>query len=132
MKGINSKGQSWSIDIALAVVIFIGAFFAFYGLLYSNPNEKTKALKDEAATVIKQVASEDAKLNVINMNEVNISKINQLKNISYDELKSMLRIEGDICLYFEDDKGNIILINESYRGVGSSIINLSGVPCSQK
>lgn len=127
-----SKGQSWSIDIALAVIVFIGGFFMFYLILYSSPNEKAKSLKEEAATVIKQVAAEDAQLNVISMNEVNISKINKLKNINYDELKRMFRIEGDFCLYFEDDKGNLVLINNSYRGVGSALINLSGVPCSQK
>jgi len=132
MKGAMSKGQSWSIDIALAVIVFIGGFFMFYLILYSSPNEKAKSLKEEAATVIKQVAAEDAQLNVISMNEVNISKINKLKNINYDELKRMFRIEGDFCLYFEDDKGNLVLINNSYRGVGSALINLSGVPCSQK
>ena len=58
-------------------------------------------------------------------------KIGELKNLSYHELKSRLRMEGDFCIYFEDEKGNIVLINNSYKGIGASNINISGTPCSQ-
>lgn len=126
------KAQSWSIDIALGVIIFIGAFFIFYALLNSNPNTKANDLREEASIVIKQVTSEGSLIRVVDGNEINISKLNELKNLSYDELKKRLRIEGDFCIYLEDDKGNLVLINNSYRGIGAQSINLSGTPCSQK
>lgn len=126
------KAQSWSIDIALGVVIFMAAFFIFYALLNSSPAEKAGNLKKEASTVIKQVAAEDNPIRIVDNNVVNISKLNQLKNMSYDELKRSLRIEGDFCIYMEDDKGNLVIINNSYKGIGSPNINLSGTPCSQK
>ena len=110
----------------------MAAFFVFYALLNSNPAEKASNLKKEASTVIKQVASEENSLRIVDNNVVNISKLNQLKNMSYDELKRILRIEGDFCIYLEDDKGNIVIINNSYKGIGSPNINLSGTPCSQK
>lgn len=44
----------------------------------------------------------------------------------------MLRIGNDFCIYLEDENGNIVLINDTYRGVGSSNINVSKTPCSQK
>ena len=132
MININQKSQSWSIDIALGVIIFMAAFFIFYTLLNANPNTKANNLKEEASIVIKQVTSEGSLIRVVDGNEINVSKLNELKNISYDELKRMLRIEGDFCIYMEDDKGNLVLINNSYRGIGASSINLSGSPCSQK
>ena len=116
----------------LAAVIFMSSFFIFYALFSEDSNTKISNLRDDASTVIKQVSTADNSLKIINSNEVNVSKIQELKNLSYDELKSRLRIEGDFCIYFEDEKGNIILINNSYKGVGTPNINISGTPCSQK
>ena len=128
----NKKSQSWSIDIIVAVVVFMGAFFLFYTILNSNPNTKASSLKQDASSVIKQIAAEDSSLRVIDNNEVNESKLNELKNLSYDELKRQFRVEGDFCIYMEDDKGNIVLINNSYKGVGTPSIMVGGTPCSQK
>jgi len=119
-------------DIALGVIVFMAAFFIFYSLLNASPNEKSVNLKEEASIVIKQIGSGDASIRFIDNNEVNITKVNELKNLSYDELKRRLRIESDFCIYFEDDKGYIVLINNSYKGIGAPNINLSGTPCSQK
>ena len=132
MIDINTKSQSWSIDIALGIIVFMAAFFIFYSLLNENPNTKAVNLKDDASVIIEQVGSGDALIRIIDNNEVNITKVNELKNLSYDELKRRLRIENDFCIYFEDQKGYIVIINNSYRGIGAPSINLSGVPCSQK
>ena len=132
MVGIKLKAQSWSIDITLGVIIFIAAFFVFYALLNANPDAKARNLQEEASLVIKQIGSEEAPLRIVDNKEINVSRINELKNISYEELKRKLRVEGDFCIYMEDEKGNLVLINNSYKGVGSPDINLSGTPCSQK
>jgi len=101
-------------------------------LLYSNPTNIAKELKDEASTVIKQVAAEDANLKIVDNSEINESRIGHLKNIDYDQLKRLLRVDSDFCIYIEDENGNIMLINDSYKGVGGPIIEISGTPCSQK
>ena len=132
MVKINAKAQTWSVDIILAVIVFMGAFFIFYALLYENSSTKASDLKEEALIVIKQVSSGDSSLRILNKNEINITKINELKNLSYEELKQRLRVEGDFCIYVEDENGNIVLLNNSYKGIGSSSINISGTPCSQK
>lgn len=128
----KSKAQSWSIDIVFGAIIFIGAFFVFYALLSADPNAKVSKLKDEASLVIKKATTEGSEVAIIDNNELNVYKVNQLKNLSYDELKRRLRIESDFCLYFEDEKGYIVLVNNSYKGIGAPGINLSGTPCSQK
>lgn len=129
---INPKAQSWSIDIIIAVVLFIGAFFAFFAFLNQNSNSKAGDLQQDASTIIKQVGAEKSPLNIIENNALNITKMNQLKNISYEELKQMLRVQGDFCIYIEDEQGHIVLVNNSYKGIGSPDINISGTPCSQK
>lgn len=128
----KTKAQSWSIDITLGVIVFLGAFFIFYGLLSSNPNTTAAKLREQASGVINQVASDDSIIRVIDNDEINESKLNELKNLRYDELKGRLRVEGDFCIYLEDDKGYIVLINNTYRGIGAPTINISGTPCDQK
>ena len=132
MVQINQKAQSWSIDVILGVIVFIGAFFVFYALLNENTKNTAGSLKEEASKVVKQVAAEDSLLRIVDNNEINETKLGQLKNLSYDELKSRLRVEGDFCIYIEDDKGYVVLINNSYKGIGSPDINISRTPCSQK
>ena len=126
------KAQSWSIDVALGVVIFIVAFFIFYSILNANPNTNASKLKEEATLIIKQTTAEGGTIAIINGNQLNVSKINEIKNLSYDELKRRLRVDSDFCIYFEDEKGYLVLINNSYKGVGAPNINLGGTPCSQK
>ena len=126
------KAQAWSADIILAIVIFMGIFFVVFAIFNQDSSEKAKNLQQEASIIIKQLSGSDKSLRIISNNQVNASKIEELKNLSYDELKSRLRIEGDFCIYFEDEKGNIVLINNSNIGIGSSSINISGTPCSQK
>ncbi len=116
----------------LGLLIFVGAFFIFYAVLYQNPNTEVKNLKEEASTVIKQVSADNSQLRIVDGNEINLSRAGELKNLSYEELKKMLRVENDVCIYIEDEDGNIILINDSYRAIGSPDINVTGVPCSQK
>ena len=128
---INKKSQSWSIDISLAVLVFIGAFFVFYALLNANPNTKVTNLKKEASAIVKEIASDDAALRIIDGNELNESKSGQLKNLTYEELKRRLRVAGDFCIFLEDDKGNIVLINNTYKGIGSPNIYLNGTHCNQ-
>ena len=128
----GKKSQAWSVDVILAVVIFMGSFFLYYTITNSNQGSDVAGLKADANSVIKRVSNEGGSLSIVSNQEVNISKIGELKNLDYDELKSQLRVDGDFCIYIEDEKGNLVMINESYRGIGSPNINISGVPCSQK
>ena len=132
MINTNTKAQSWYIDIVLGVILFMAALFIFYSLLNSNTGAKASNLKEEASLVIRQIGSEESPLSIVEDKEINLSRLNELKNLSYGELKRRLRIEGDFCIYIEDENGNIVLINNSYKGIGSPDINLSGTPCSQK
>ena len=128
---ISKKSQSWSIDIILAVVLFMGAFFLFYSILSDDPAASAKNLKNDASLVIRQVSSEGLPVNILDRQQVNISKLNELKNLTYAELKSMLRVEGDFCIYMEDDKGYVVIVNNSYKGIGSPKINISNTPCNE-
>ena len=109
----------------------MGAFFLFYAILGDDPAAMAKNLKNDASLIIKQVSSEGLPVNILDRQQVNISKLNELNNLTYEELKSMLRVEGDFCIYMEDDKGYVVIVNNSYKGVGSPNINISSTPCDE-
>ena len=132
MKPAKKKAQSWSVDVVLGSIIFIVAFFAFYSLLNASTNPTVEDLKNDAAIVIREVAADDSTLSIVHNNEINITKVMELKNYTYDELKRMMRIQSDFCIYLENEKGEIVLINNSYKGVGAPSINISGTPCNEK
>ena len=119
-------------DISLGVIIFIASFFIVYSAINPKPAAIVSNLREEATVIIRQIASGSSPMSVVVDNEVIVNKLNELKNLTYEELKQRLRIEGDFCIYMEDENGNIVLINNSYRGVGSPNIDLAGAPCSQK
>ena len=109
----------------------MGSFFVFYALFSGDPAAKAKSLMDDASTVIKQVSSEGVDVKIIDNQQINITKMNELKNMSYEELKRTFRIEGDFCIYLEDDRGYAIILNNSYKGIGSPNINISNTPCNE-
>lgn len=127
----RKKAQSWSIDIVFGVIVFLVAFFVFFIVLSEDPTGKINRLKDEASSIIRQLVSGE-ELRIVDGTEVNVSRASKLKNTQYDELKRRFRVDSDFCIYIEDSKGNIVIINNSYRGIGAPSINISGAACSQK
>ena len=127
----NQKSQSWSIDVIFGIIVFMVAFFVFFIVLSEDPAGKINRLKEEASSIVRQLVSGE-ELRIVDGTEVNVSRASKLKDIQYEELKRRFRVEGDFCIYIEDSKGNIVLINNSYKGIGSPQINISGTLCSQK
>src|SRR3989338_2772593 len=95
----HKKSQSWSIDVALGVIIFMAAFFIAYSLISGNDDLKIDALKKESLGIIKQVTSEDSNLKVVENNEISGQKLDELKDMDYKDLKRKLRAEREFCIY---------------------------------
>ena len=112
------KSQAWSMDIMLAIVIFIGTILIFYSVLTRNTGSSEDELKEDAIRL-------EETLNITQ----NISQIEELLNEKYPELKKELRIDSDFCIFLEDEEGNIIYLRQGTAGVGSDKISISGEPC---
>ena len=117
-------------DIAIAVVIFLIAVFVFYALLNKSVPSKEKKLNEDAMIISKELGSKDSLVRLVDNDELNESKFIYFKNLSYFELKAHLKAESDFCIYLEDEKGYLVLVNYSVKGFGSGIINITGVPCN--
>ncbi|MBI3034586.1 hypothetical protein HYY72_05500, partial [Candidatus Woesearchaeota archaeon] len=59
-------------------------------------------------------------------------KIQELSNTSYQALKSQLNIRNDFCIHFEDEKGNLIFINQTHNvsGIGSPKAAVGNFSCN--
>ena len=124
------KSQAFSMDIMIAFVIFLGTIFIFYSIISNSGENKARDLQDDASEVMKVILSRDSNYRLTDGSIVNLTKIEDLLELDYEDLKRQLRIESDFCIYFEDVDGNIIYLSEDKTGIGSDKISISDIPCS--
>ena len=123
------KSQAFSMDIMIAIVIFIGTIFVFYSFLSGNQESKAKELQDDASKVLKNIAAEDSDVGIVDGVEIDKVKFEELLGMEYSEIKRKIRIKNDFCFFLEDENGNVIYISQDQPGVGSSDIKIGGEPC---
>ena len=130
MRKKHSKisSQAFSMDIMLAVIIFIGTVLFFYAILNTTQSSKADELQNDASKVLTDLLSGNPGVKITDGNTINATKLGELLG-NYSELKSKLKVKNDFCIYFEDEDGNVIYINSTYTGIGSGIINVSNIPC---
>ena len=132
---LKKQGQTWSMDLIIAVVIFIAVVAAFYAFLSSSTDEDSVvALQDTAKTAGRRlncdVQTGDGTC-VINKGSVNSTQLEALSGIDYVDLKDELGIQDEFCIYIKDLDGNLIPIG-ARSGVGSSTLILSdGIRCNE-
>jgi len=49
--------QAFSMDIMIAIIIFIGTIFVFYSVIYSKQDNKVEDLQDEASIVLQNMCN---------------------------------------------------------------------------
>lgn len=135
------RGQAWSVDLVVGVLIFLLVIGLFYSLLSRNVNDDTTQLKVESETIANKL-SDDTENSLIKNGEVDSEKLKELKTKTLspgdiEDLKAELGISNDFCVFFEDNEGNIVPIvvddgsddQEVYYSIGSKDINVSGCEC---
>ena len=125
------NSQVGSIDIMIAIVIFIGVIFIFYSILSGNPGTKAVELQDEALKVLKNTETVDSSLGIVDGIIINATKLEEILGKDYSEIKNNIRIKNEFCIYFEDENGNLIEIKEGSYGIGSADIELQGQSCGE-
>jgi len=121
--------QVWSMDIMIAIVIFMGAIFVFYSILNNKYSGKTDELKNDASIVLENLAAKDSDMSVIDGVQINATRLEELLGKDYLDIKKKARVKNEFCIFFEDDNGNIIYISQNQAGIGSEKIKISDVPC---
>lgn len=127
------KAQTWSTDAIVGMVLFFIAVVLLYYL--AGPIEenrqaaKLQAEADKLPSILG--AAQNLTGTFIVGAKVDAGKLASASNVSYENLKSLLGIESDFCIYFEDEKGNIVPLQGDRAGIGSPLVNLSGAGCNE-
>ncbi|MBI3033678.1 hypothetical protein HYY72_00790, partial [Candidatus Woesearchaeota archaeon] len=113
----HSKSQTWSIDAIIAVAIFTVVLLAFFYITSKGSDSKRATQLADEGSRIPEIfeKSDNQTLNFIEGNKIDDEKIQELSNTSYQALKSQLNIRNDFCIHFEDEKGNLIFINQTHN-----------------
>ncbi len=121
----KKKAQSWSLESYVAIGIFLFAIIFFYALITLKAPSET--LKDEAKSAANNLLAEE----IFKDNVISYSEAQQIANWSCSDLKSMLKTDKDVCIYFTDNEGNLIPIKTDpvVYSIGCSGVNVSGRPC---
>ncbi|MBN2052041.1 hypothetical protein JW756_00900 [Candidatus Woesearchaeota archaeon] len=122
------RGQVWSIDVLLAVVIFVSIILIFYVTMTSRQKPQLKDLEIESSN-LKIELEKNQDIGFLQNNQVNDTKFQMfISNATedYDSLKEKLGIKGDFCMFYEDSDGFIVLIRNN-QSTNISRMNLTGI-----
>jgi len=132
----RGHGQSWSLDIILAFVIFMLIVGIFYTLLTKDKTTNIENIQLEATTLSGALDSStgvDSSLSIIKDGLVDRDKLATLFNEDYQNLKNQFGISGDFCVYMIDQYGNLIAVQtpggELRNGFGNGNLTINDVPC---
>lgn len=125
----NNKGQTFSADLLVVMVIFL---FGVIYLVVNQINQEEKVdfegLSDQATREARIIVDELKTREVVSQNnEVDIERLLQLDKV---QLQEELGIEGDFAIVFERD-GKLVRIDphSNVNCIGSNKVIVNGVPC---
>lgn len=133
----RGQGQSWSLDIILAFVIFMLIVGIFYTLLSNNKKTTIEDVQIEATTLsgaLDKSSGVNSSLAIIEGGLVDKDKLETLYTEDYDSIKTKFGIKGDFCIYMIDQYGNLVAINTSdglKNGFGNGNLTINDIPCGQ-
>lgn len=129
----DNKGQTVSTDalIGIALFLIVVIFFISVGTDLFVEDESISVEKDatQLSSAVETSKGSSALIDGIKVDEV---ALDDLSNLSYNELKDALGTEADFCIFFEDGEGNIVPINNEtsgLSGIGSADVVVAGNYC---
>lgn len=129
-----AKKKEWfNFDKAIALLVII-ALFVIIKSAFTPPEainllEQTKINLEEEAEIIMDKLTNGKEIKLLNSNVLVEEEVNKLNQMDYKEVKNMLGVKNDFCIYFEDITGNVIRIDGISPGIGSNKIYINGKPC---
>ncbi len=124
------RAQVMSTDAIIATVIFLIVVILTVILvsdLFEAPIDLE--LRTESQKITQEVASGISQGAFLIGAEMQPEQIEQLLATPYYDLKRIYGTQYDFCIYFEDQEGNLIMINETSAGLGDPSVMIGGQPC---
>ena len=128
------RGQVWSVDVLLAVVIFISVILIFYTTMVTRHKPGIDNLGAQAAE-LKIELEQNNELGFIKQDEIDEEKLVAfVENVTHDYsgIKKKLGIKGEFCIFYEDADGNIIIFSGNKTSIGYPGVYINGTPCGSE
>jgi hypothetical protein len=131
---MKQKSQAFSMDIMIAIGIFIIGIIVFLVLMSGNSQKDvTNRLTTESEAVPQRLMAQDTSsmtnATFIVDSKVDETLLSQTLEKPYDDLKRQVGVTSDFCIHFEDEEGNIIDLDESpcrvRYSIGDTRLNLT-------
>jgi len=133
VSNFRKKGQAWSLDLIIGVVLFLLILVVVYSLLSSKPTQNNELRSDADKIFTKMDAINNPSQNlpkVVQGNSLSEDELIKLYGLSYDELKAEMGVTEEFCIVVVDDFDSIIVINNSYSvGSGEDLSIGDGIYC---
>ncbi len=129
----GKKAQGLSLDLLIAVLLFLGIIGAFYYIsLHKGPTQQeVEELKVDTLKLTTQLDYQGDIGILDEYRNLNIDKVNQLYNKTPEEIRNELGLRGKFCIYITDSQGNVLIFNNK-TGVGYSDVVVGGTPCGEE
>ena len=132
------RGQAWSMDLVIGVMIFLLEIGLFFVLFRTSTSKDTTELKI-ASEIISTKLVTSPTVGIVTDDQIDRDRVQTLflrleEPDGYEALKDDFGVRGEFCVYLEDDQGNLVNITNSTHtaaglGSGSDELLLSGTPC---
>ena len=125
------KAQTTSTDAFVAVALFILVVILFFSVSREGLGQKkAESLNAELTKLVSSLsAKKDVSESLLIGTSVNEQRLQELSSLEYRRLKDALGVDTDFCIYFEDDGGNVIAVNEDVAALGSKFARVGETLC---
>lgn len=109
--------KKWKFELNEITLLIILAFIIVVVKFYGTEAESEQM----AAEKITAILLDDHDVSFASKGIINEEKLNEIKNMNYNEFKKFINVKNDFCIYIEDGHGNIILAKGSYKLNGNAV-----------
>jgi len=126
------KSQTLSLDVLIAVMIFIAVIAIFYYISVTpSSKEKKETLKVDALRIASQIDYQGDISLIDKYRNLDVNKVNELYSKDKEQLKNELGLRNKFCIYIVDKDGNILAF-QNKTGIGYGDVVINGIPCGEK
>jgi hypothetical protein len=126
-------------DLVIAVVVFGFIAVIFYSLLMVQQKPSVDELRNNAQTIQQRLAAGQSGCGPLSENQtITSEQLACLYNKTPSELRQLLNVKGNFCIYLEDSDGTVFVVandtvnlaNAHYKtGVGDPGLKVAGIAC---
>ena len=121
----REKLELFNFNKAVVLLLILSLIVISITVFTSQKNE----LSGEAEIVLSTLTDGNTKVSLTESDELIEEKIKNLDQMDYDEIKNIIGVKNDFCIFFEDSSGNLVKIDDINPYIGSNKIYINGDSC---